>query len=68
MLKLLGYAVGTAAVLALILCIPFLTIWMINVFGEYLWPDRAVPYTLETWTASCLLSAVLTPAIRSKRD
>lgn len=68
MLKLLGYTMGIAAVLALILCIPFLTIWMINVFGDYLWPGRTLPYTLETWAASCLLSAVLTPAIRSNKS
>jgi len=67
MIKLLGYTVAVVLVLGLILCIPFATIWMINVFGESLWPGRTVPYTVETWAASLLLSAVLTPAIRSKR-
>ena len=68
MIKLVGYAVAIAAVLALILCVPFATIWMINVFGDYLWPGRQLPYTLETWAAACLLSAVFTPSIRSKKD
>jgi hypothetical protein len=68
MIKLLGYALAAAVVLGLILCVPFLTIWMINVFGDYLWPGRQLPYTLETWAAACLLSAVFTPTIRSKRD
>ena len=67
MIKLLGYTVAVVVVLGLILCIPFATIWMINVFGESLWPGRTIPYTVETWAASLLLSAVLTPAIRSKR-
>jgi len=68
MIKLLGYVIAVAVVLALILCVPFLTIWMINVFGEVLWPGRQLPYTLETWAAACLLSAVFTPSIRSKKD
>jgi hypothetical protein len=68
MIKLLGYVIAVVVVLALILCVPFLTIWMINVFGEVLWPGRQLPYTLETWAAACLLSAVFTPSIRSKRD
>ncbi len=68
MIKLVGYAVAIALVLALILCVPFAVIWMINVFGESLWPGRQLPYTLETWAAACLLSAVFTPTIRSKRD
>jgi hypothetical protein len=67
MIKLIGYALAIVAVLAFILCIPFATIWMINVFGEYLWPGRTIPYTVETWAASLLLSAVITPAVRSKR-
>ena len=68
MIKVVGYAVAMALVLALILCVPFLTIWMINVFGDTLWPGRQLPYTLETWAAACLLSAVFTPSIRSKKD
>ena len=67
MIKVLGYTVAVVVVLGLILCIPFATIWMINVFGESLWPGRTIPYTVETWAASLLLSAVLTPSIRSKR-
>jgi len=68
MIKLVGYVIAVVVVLALILCVPFLTIWMINVFGETLWPGRQLPYTLETWAAACLLSAVFTPTIRSKKD
>ena len=68
MIKVLGYTVAVVVVLGLILCVPFATIWMINVFGDYLWPGRQLPYTLETWAAACLLSAVFTPTIRSKKD
>jgi hypothetical protein len=68
MIKLLGYTVAVVVVVGLILCVPFLTIWMINVFGDTLWPGRQLPYTLETWAAACLLSAVFTPTIRSKKD
>lgn len=67
MIKLIGYALAIVAVLAFILCIPFATIWMINVFGEYLWPGRQLPYAWDTWLAALLLSAVITPAVRSKR-
>ena len=67
MIKLIGYVLAIVAVLAFILCIPFATIWMINVFGEYLWPGRTIPYTVETWAASLLLSAVITPSVRSKK-
>ena len=68
MIKLLGYVVAVAVVLALVLCVPFAVIWMINVFGESLWPGRTVPYTLETWAAACLLSAVFTPGVRTKKS
>ena len=67
MIKLLGYTVAVAVVLVLILCIPFATIWMINVFGESLWPGRQLPYTLETWLAACLLSGLFASGINAKR-
>ena len=68
MIKLIGYTVAVVVVVALILCVPFATIWMINVFGATLWPDRVLPYTLETWAAACLLSAVFAPSFNRKRD
>jgi hypothetical protein len=67
-IKLLGYTIAAAVVVALILCLPFATIWMINVFGQTLWPDRQLPYTVETWMAACLLSAVFTPSFNRKKD
>ena len=67
-IKLLGYAVAALLVIAIILCIPFATIWMINVFGDTLWPGRQLPYTVETWMAACLLSSVFAPTIKSKKD
>ena len=67
MIKLLGYAVAAAVVLGLVLCVPFAVIWMINVFGEYLWPGRQLPYAWDTWLAAMLFSVVITPAVRSKR-
>lgn len=68
MIKLIGYTVAAVVVVALILCVPFATIWMINVFGDTLWPGKQLPYTLETWAAACLLSAVFTPSFSRKRD
>ncbi len=68
MIKLLGYTVAVVVVVGLMLCVPLALIWMINVFGDTLWPGRQLPYTLETWAAACLLSAVFTPTIRSKKD
>lgn len=67
MIRLIGYTVAIVAVLVLILCVPFAVIWMINVFGDYLWPGRQLPYTPETWAAACLLSALFTPGVRSKK-
>jgi hypothetical protein len=68
MIKLVGYTVAILVLVGLMLCVPLALIWMINVFGDTLWPGRQLPYTLETWAAACLLSAVFTPTIRSKKD
>lgn len=67
MIKLIGYTLAALVVIGLILCVPFATIWMINVFGDTLWPGRQLPYTLETWAAACLLSAVFTPSFSNRK-
>jgi hypothetical protein len=65
MIKLLGYTVAVVVVVGLILCIPFATIWMINVFGDYLWPGRQLPYAWDTWLASALLSCLFASGLGS---
>ena len=64
MIKILA-VIATA--LVLILCIPFATIWMINTFGEYLWPGRVLPYSLDTWAAAAILGALFTSNYTSKK-
>lgn len=67
MIKLLGYAVAVLVAIAVVLCLPFAVIWMINVFGESLWPSRAVPYTLDTWLAACILTGLFATGINARR-
>jgi hypothetical protein len=67
MIKLLGYTVAVAAVLVLILCLPYALVWAINVFGETLWPERVIPYTLDTWAAACIITGLFAGGINSRR-
>ena len=34
---------------------PWLTIWAINEFGQYLWPGKPVPFNIWTWGATLVL-------------
>ena len=67
MIKLVGYTLAAVVLLGLILCVPFAVIWMINTFGETLWPDRVLPYTLETWAAACLLTGLFATGVNAKK-
>ena len=41
---------------AVIIFVPFLTVWALNV----LFPVLAIPYTLETWAAIIILAGTMT--------
>ena len=49
--------IGTAVILALalVICVPLITIWSLNT----LFPALAIPYTLETWAAIIILGGAI---------
>jgi hypothetical protein len=53
-------------IVVLIAAGPLAFIWSVNAFGQYLWPERIVPYTIETWVAALLLGSALGPKIQNK--
>ena len=44
-----------SVVIGVIFIVPFITIWALNA----LFPALAIPYTLETWAASCILTGFI---------
>jgi hypothetical protein len=56
-----------ALIAVLVVAGPLLLIWSINEFGQYLWPDRVIPYTVWTWFAALILGAVFNPTLRVTR-
>lgn len=58
--SLLKLFVGIAIVVFVIIVGPLCGIWAFNVFGEYLWPGKIIPYTLETWAAFAILFGSVT--------
>ena len=55
MSKTVSILVAIVVILSLLIIAPFLTIWSLNT----LFPVLDIPYTLETWSATILLTAVL---------
>ena len=55
MSKTVSILVAIVVILSLLIIAPFLTIWSLNT----IFPVLEIPYTLETWTATILLTAVL---------
>jgi len=53
--KTVSILVAIVVILLLLIIAPFLTIWSLNT----IFPVLEIPYTLETWTATILLTAVL---------
>jgi hypothetical protein len=48
---------------------PLALIWAGNELGQYLWPDRVVPYTVWTWMATAIVMIVFGPNIKlSKKE
>jgi hypothetical protein len=54
---LIKLILGISLVIAVVVFGPLLGIWSINIFGQYLWPDKIVPYTWQTWAAFFFLFA-----------
>lgn len=58
----LGFIIGLAVIL--IVVAPLLVIWSLNT----LFPNLAIPYSIETWAAVLVLSNVSKSAISNKKD
>jgi len=46
-------------VIAAMILIPWVIIWSLNVFGEFLWPKKSIPFNLKTWIATIVLTSFL---------
>ncbi len=64
MLKII---VGLVIVIALLALGPWLVIYAVNDIGQYLWPDRVVPFNLSTWFSVVILGAFLRANVSVKR-
>ena len=53
---MLNGIITLAGAAAVIIFVPFLTIWSLNI----LFPVLAIPYTLETWAAIIILAGTMT--------
>lgn len=54
---------AVAVIIALLIIGPFLVVWSANT----LFPNLAIPYTLETWCATVLLGAFFRANVSVKR-
>lgn len=50
-------------VVAVVIFVPFAVIWSLNI----LFPVLSIPYTIETWLATIVLSGVFKTTITSKK-
>ena len=50
-----------AGLILLVVFAPWLWIWLINVFGAYLWPNNPIAYNFETWIAGAVISLLVVP-------
>jgi uncharacterized BrkB/YihY/UPF0761 family membrane protein len=48
-----------ALILVLVVAGPVLVIWAGNELGQYLWPDRVIPYTIWTWLAVLIIGVFI---------
>ncbi len=59
--------VGLVALIVFLVAIgPLAFIWAINEFGQYLWPEKALPYTVWTWLAAAIIMAVPSVKVSKK--
>jgi hypothetical protein len=63
MLKTFGILGGVILVIALVVISPLFTIWSLNV----LFPSLAIDYTLNTWAAAAILTAVFSGGLFSTK-
>ena len=59
MFKSIGIFAIVVLAIALVVVGPFLVIWAGNEIGQYLWPDRTVPYTVWTWLAVLIIGVFI---------
>ena len=50
---------AAALLIVLVVAGPVLVIWAGNEIGQYLWPDRTVPYTIWTWLAVLIIGVFI---------
>jgi hypothetical protein len=55
---------GIAFIVALIIAGPLAVLWSMNT----LFPALAIPYSIETWFATLILGATISPTIRVKKS
>lgn len=61
--------VVAALLIVLVVAGPILVIWAGNELGQYLWPDRAVPYTIWTWLAVLIIGVFIRGNVKiTKKD
>ena len=63
-LIVIGFAI---LIVALVVGGPLATIWAVNELGQYLWPQRVVPYTFYTWVAVLVIGAFLKGSVTYKK-
>jgi hypothetical protein len=64
MFLIVGFAL---LIIALVVGGPLATIWAVNELGQYLWPQRVVPYTFWTWVAVLVIGAFLKGSVTYKK-
>lgn len=53
--NVIAVLVAIVVIILILIFAPFLTIWSLNT----LFPSLAIPYTMETWAATVLLTGVI---------
>ena len=60
---------AAALLIVMVVAGPVLVIWAGNEIGQYLWPDRVVPYTVWTWLAVLIIGVFIRGDIKiSKKN
>ena len=59
--------VGVTLILFLLAVGPWLVIYALNDFGQYLWPERVIPFNLSTWFSVVILGVFFRANVSVKR-
>jgi len=62
----LKIVIGLLLIAVAVVAGPLLLLWALNELGVYLWPDKVLPYTWQTWAAAFILSAPFSTGIFTK--